>query len=123
MTENKSEAACTPSFSSAELERTVFERWYSNDGQWSNGIERSGEGYKYQGADHAWRVWQVAVKFEREACAKVCESYQDWAGNWGLYGNEAAATQGAKDCAAAIRLRSNEPSSPAAEGSPSGARG
>lgn len=72
MTTEQSDGACTPSFSSAELERTAFERWYSNDGQWSNGIERSGDGYKYQGADHAWRVWQVAVKFEREACKAAC---------------------------------------------------
>lgn len=107
MEEDKSDGACTPSFSSAELERTAFERWYSNDGQWAKGLERSGDGYKYQGADHAWRVWQAAAQAEREECAKICETYPDWAGNWGLYENEAAAIQGGKDCAAEIRLRAN----------------
>jgi hypothetical protein len=100
MTTEQSDGACTPSFSSAELERTAFERWYSNDGQWSNGIERSGDGYKYQGADHAWRVWQVAVKFEREACARIAETP--------ISGEQDDITMAAKDrVAKAIRMRSN----------------
>jgi hypothetical protein len=47
-----------------------------------------------------------AVFSEREACAKLCENYSEWAANWGMYENELVATLGAKDCAGAIRKRS-----------------
>ena len=57
--------------------RAQFERWYSNDGAWSKALERSGDGYKYQGTDHAWHVWKAAVKAEREACAKLVSDIGD----------------------------------------------
>ena len=52
--------------------RAQFERWYSNDGKWAKALERNGDVYKYQGTDHAWRVWQAAVSQEREACKEAC---------------------------------------------------
>jgi hypothetical protein len=52
----------------------------------------------------AWFAWKAATEAEREACAEVCESFigeQPRAGFHGEY------KQGAKNCAAAIRMRSN----------------
>jgi len=83
--------------------RAQFERWYSNDGKWSSALERSGDGYKYQGADHAWHVWQAAVSQEREACAKLVSDIGD---DWEHIGDmqKVSACDYLED---AIRMRSN----------------
>lgn len=90
MTTEQSGGACTPpSFLSAELERMAFEHWYSYGGKWAKGLERDGDGYKYQDVNHLWRVWQVAVKSlaaevrrlrsenamlrTGDTCARLCE--------------------------------------------------
>jgi hypothetical protein len=49
----------------------------------------------------AWEGWCAAVKAEREACAKVCETYNKRQ----CYNDEDMAV--AKECAAAIRARGN----------------
>lgn len=97
------------SLSTDGLERMEFEHWYSDGGKWTKGLERSGDSYKYMPAAEAWRVWQAAIKNEREACAKVCEA-QITGGDYhylaarGYWDHMA---QAATNCAEAIRMRSN----------------
>ena len=42
---------------------------------------------------------------EREACAKVCDTYEEWCGPWGQDNNLYAATESANEIAKAIRAR------------------
>jgi hypothetical protein len=46
----------------------------------------------------------VAAK-EREACAEMCDTYEDWSGPWGQYDNLYAAIESANEIAKAIRAR------------------
>lgn len=46
-----------------------------------------------------------AVQAEREACAKMCDDYEEWCGPWGQHDNQYAATESAKEIAKAIRAR------------------
>lgn len=46
-----------------------------------------------------------AVQAEREACAKVCDEYEEWCGPWGQDDNLYAATESANEIAKAIRAR------------------
>ena len=88
--------------------RAQFEHWMSDEGQSPKAVERSRDGeYKYMPAGAAWKAWQAAAKAEREACAEVCDEYMNWCKSWGLYENDNIANEGAKECAAAIRARSN----------------
>ncbi len=58
---------------------------------WNNGESLTDNPYEPDSAAFwAWEGWCAAVKAEREACAKVCETF---------YNHEA------KDCADAIRER------------------
>ena len=50
-------------------------------------------------------VAKAASAAEREACAKVCDTYEEWCGPWGQNDNLYAATESAKEIAAAIRAR------------------
>ena len=64
---------------------------------------------------NGWDVWfpdsleafakLVAAK-EREACAEMCDTYEDWSGPWGQYDNLYAAIESANEIAKAIRARS-----------------
>jgi len=61
---------------------------------WNNGESLTDNPYEPDSAAFwAWEGWCAAVKAEREACAKVCETF---------YNHEA------KDCAEAIRARGQE---------------
>ena len=62
----------------------------------------------------AWEGWCAAVKAEREACAKFCETHQVWVGQgkrgFSEWGEEEFVTGGihqGMDYAAAIRARGN----------------
>ncbi|HET6890512.1 MAG TPA: hypothetical protein VFH31_05370 [Pyrinomonadaceae bacterium] len=66
MEENKIDGACSPSVSSAELER--FEAWWKAHGQYC----RAGGG-EYE-KTFAFRAWVAAEKAEREACAACVPS-------------------------------------------------
>ena len=44
---------------------------------------------------------------EREACAKLCDGYEEWCGPWGQDDNQYAATESAMEIAKAIRARNN----------------
>ena len=64
------------------------------------------------GPDDVWgvganleRFFHMAQAAEREACAKVCDTYEEWCGPWGQDDNLYAATESAKEIAAAIRAR------------------
>ena len=61
--------------------------------------------------DDALEIWEAATKSEREACAKVCEEAVTYPpgynGQWEGYG-PVTTTRDGKDCAAAIRERSND---------------
>ena len=63
-------------------------------GRWDNTVFTSSELLEF--------VSLVAAR-ERERCAKVCESYEDWCENWGQYDNHFAANKAADECAAKIR--------------------
>ena len=51
------------------------------------------------------RFFHMAQAAEREACAKVCDTYEEWCGPWGQDDNLYAATESAKEIATAIRAR------------------
>ncbi len=97
MTTEQSDGACTPSFSSAELER--FEVWWAKHGQFC----RAGGG-EYE-KTFAFRAWEAATNEEREACAKVCAAMQNQimtGGEAGAYWKRLATPQ---DCADRIMAR------------------
>ena len=93
MTSAKTEAGCSP-VPLDPLVRAQFEAWANKQwGQsaWKHTSNCCGE----------WDAWQAAALAEREACANVCEKFEDDMG----YGK-------AQKCADAIRMRSNAISTP-----------
>ena len=41
--------------------RASFEKWYSDNWEWSKTVERDGRGgYRYAGAATAWPIWKAA---------------------------------------------------------------
>ncbi len=62
MEENKSDGACTPSFSSAELERTAFDEWYAT------------QKHQLSNEQVCRVIWNAATKIEREACKTACRN-------------------------------------------------
>lgn len=48
---------------------------------------------------------KLVAEHEREACAKVCDNYEEWCGPWGQDDNQYAATESAMEIANAIRAR------------------
>ena len=57
------------------------------------------------GFEYAEKLIRLAQAAEREACAKVCDTYEEWCGPWGQDDNLYAATESAKEIATAIRAR------------------
>lgn len=41
--------------------RDEFERWFSDEGQWPQAVERSGEDYRLAQAQSSWTAWQAAT--------------------------------------------------------------
>jgi len=44
-----------------EQTRQFFEQWFSDDGQWPQAVQRSGEGYRLAQAQSSWVAWQAAT--------------------------------------------------------------
>jgi hypothetical protein len=62
------------------------------------------QGFEF-GQDIAKKEMRLAVEAEREACAKVCDSfYESWIN---IHGRYEFMGEGAQECAAAIRARGN----------------
>ena len=59
-------------------------------------------GYRPYDVDMLWDAWERACKWEREACAKVCENHK---GTMTPTGRRLEPD--GSDCAHAIRMRSN----------------
>ena len=53
----------------------------------------------------AYAMANNMVAAEREACAKLCDDYEEWCGPWGQDDNQYAATESAMEIAKAIRAR------------------
>lgn len=41
-------------------QRARFEHWFSDQGEWPQAVERSGEGYKLMQAQSSWETWKAA---------------------------------------------------------------
>jgi hypothetical protein len=41
--------------------RAAFEHWFSDEGQWPQAVQRSGEGYSLAQAQSSWTTWQAAT--------------------------------------------------------------
>ncbi len=41
--------------------RAEFEHWFSDEGQWPQAVQRSGEGYSLAQAQSSWSAWQAAT--------------------------------------------------------------
>lgn len=56
--------------------RAAFEKWYSDNGEWTNAVERNSRGeYKYAGAAVAWPVLEAATKHaETEVIALLADA-------------------------------------------------
>jgi hypothetical protein len=95
------------------LDREAFEAWATSE-DYSLQRRDTGE-YRFVSTANAWLGWQAGAAAEREACAKICESFGGELTKWpDAYEGATAETQfirGIGDCiskpfAKAIRDRS-----------------
>lgn len=57
-----------------KIERPIFERWMSDNGQWPQAVEKDYKGnYKLLSAFSAWKVWQVRAAMS----AEILKKYDD----------------------------------------------
>lgn len=59
--------------------RAAFEKWYSDNWEWSKTVERDGRGgYRYAGAATAWPIWKAASE-RAESMAQALRVIHTWA--------------------------------------------
>ena len=57
-----------------KIERPIFERWMSDNGQWPEAVEKDYKGnYKLLSVSSAWTVWQARAAMS----AEILKEYDD----------------------------------------------
>ena len=88
--------------------RASFEKWYSDNWEWSKTVERDGRGeYRYAGAAAAWPVWKAASE-RAESMAQTLRVIHTWASSGCLDAEHVLALTGRELGIHVLELSGNE---------------
>ena len=100
------------------MSRQAFENWMTDEGKWPTAIEMANGNYKLSTASQSWKVWLAATATALERAAEACDGINaDYTARY--VASEAkgppnldyldGASDGAKECAEAIRALKEKP--------------